>query len=139
MLKHLMAAISKIGTGLLYGIGIGITAGAIMHFITENMMSSAWNDEALKKVHIIKHEKVQRDDQALVLGTVKNDSKDAVRIISIEVDLFDASGNFVEQCSESIRGSLSPGEERNFKVTCGGCKGKPTVQHSTYKVRVNGL
>jgi hypothetical protein len=139
LLKHLLTALSRVGTGLLYGIGIGITGGAMMYFVTERMASSMWNDAALKNVRITKHEKVERHDQTLVLGTVTNDSEEAVRLLNVEVDLFDASGKFVEQCSESLRGSLAGGEERNFKVTCSGCKDKPVVQHSTYKVRLNGV
>ncbi|WP_284620800.1 FxLYD domain-containing protein [Aquabacterium humicola] len=139
MLKHLYAALSKIGTGLLYGIGIGITGVALMYFVSEHMMASVWNQTSTKNLQIVKHEKVEREDQTLVLGTVRNDTTEAIRFANVEVDLFDSAGKFVEQCSHVLNGSVSPGEERNFKVVCGGCKDKPTVQHSTYKVRVAGM
>lgn len=129
----------KIGLGFLYGIGFGISAGAIYHFVSENMMASAWNDAAVQKVIVTKHEKVKRGESVHVLGTIENQGTDSVRIINVQVDLFDKNGKFVEQCAEYIKGSIRAGESVNFKATCSGCKDKPVVEHETYKVRVTGM
>lgn len=138
-MKIMSSVAEKIGLGFLYGIGFGISVGAIYYFISERMMASVWNDAAVQKVVVTKHEKVKRDESFVILGTVENQSTDTVRLINVEVDLFDRDGKFVEQCAEYIRGTIRGGESRNFKVTCGGCKGKPVVEHETYKVRIAGM
>ena len=139
MIQMLKGALRKIGAGLLYGIGIGVSVGAIMHFISEKMAASVWNDAALEKVTITKHEEVRRNDDVFILGTVENQRAEAVRTLSIQVDLFDKDGKFVDQCSEYLRGALKPAESRNFKVSCGGCKKRPVITHESYKIRVIGL
>ena len=139
MLQLIKNALNKIGAGLLYGIGIGVSAGLIMYVISDKMWASAWNDAALEKVVVSKHEEVKRDQALFILGTVENRGTETVRMPNVEVDLFDKNGKFVEQCSEYIKGGLKPGESRNFKVSCGGCKERPPVEHASYKVRVIGL
>jgi hypothetical protein len=137
--EMLKSALQKIGVGLLYGIGIGASFGAITVFMTEQMTASMWNDAALEKVVVAKHEEVRRDETVFILGTVENRSAEAVRAMSIQIDLFDKDGKFVDQCSEYLRGALKPGESRNFKVSCGACKDRPSVSHASYKVRVIGM
>ena len=132
------SALEKVGTGLLYGLGFGITAGAIYYFVSERMMASVWNDKALDQVVITKHEEVRAKELVEVLGTVENKSADTTRGLTIQVDLFDKTGRFVDQCQQYLSGGLRAGESRNFKVTCGG-KEKPVAEHETYKVLVNGM
>jgi len=137
--EMLKSALQKIGIGLLYGVGIGASFGAITYFMTEQMTASMWNDAALENVIVAQHEEVKRDEAVFILGTVENRSAAAVRAVSIQVDLFDQDGKFVDQCSEYLRGALKPAESRNFKVSCGGCKDRPAVAHASYKVRVIGM
>lgn len=139
MIELLKSAAAKIVVGLLYGIGIGISVGAITYVMSERMTASFLDGANLEKVVIAKHEKVNRNGAVFVLGTIENRAPEAVRAISVQVDLFDRDGKFVDQCSEYLRGSLKPGESRNFKVACGGCKERPVVEHATYKIRVIGL
>lgn len=129
----------KIGLGLLYGIGFGISAGAIFYFVSERMMAAVWHDEDIAKVVITKHEKIKRGDSIFVLGTVENQGTNSVRLLNVQVDLFDKNGKFVEQCTEYIKGSIRAGESVNFKVTCKGCKDKPVVEHDSYKVRIMSM
>ena len=97
------------------------------------------NGSALEKVVISQHEKVIRNQTLLILGTMENKGEDVVRVPQVEVDLFDKDGKFVDQCSEYIKGSLKPGESRNFKILCSDGKGHPPVEHASYKVRITGL
>lgn len=129
----------KIGEGMLFGIGFGLVVGFIYYYISNQMMISMWNDHALEQVVITKHEKVKRNETVLVLGSVENQGSDPVRTMTIQVDLLDTNGKFVEQCSTYLTGTLKAGEIRNFKVSCGGCKDNPIVQHESYKVYVVGL
>lgn len=139
MIRLLKDALQKIGVGLLYGIGIGIAVSAITYFMTEKMTASFMNEAALEKIVITRHEKVRRDEAVLILGTLENKASESVRAVSVQVDLFDKDGKFVDQCSEYLRGALKSGESRNFKVSCGGCKDRPVVAHESYKVRVTGM
>ena len=138
-MKLVSSAAQKIGLGFLYGIGFGISAGVIYYFISEKMMASVWNETVIEKVVVTKHEKVKRGESVLVLGTVENQGTDSVRILNVQVDLFDKNGKFVEQCTEYLKGTLAAGASRNFKVSCSGCKDKPVVEHETYKVQVAGM
>ena len=133
----LRSALDKIGTGFLYGIGFGVSVGAIYYFITERMMNAVWLDVASEKVVITKHEKLNRDSLVLVLGAVENQGTEPARALNIQVDLFDKTGKFVDQCTQYLPGTLRAGESRNFKVSCGG-KDKPVVEHETYKIRIGG-
>ena len=113
-----------------------MAAGLIMGFISEKMTASIWNDAALGKVAITKHEEVVRDNTAIILGTVENHSTKIFRVLTVQVDLFDKNGRFVDQCKDHPSGAFKPGESRNLKVSCWSNKDKSTVQHETYKVRV---
>ena len=139
MLQHIKYGLLKIGAGLLYGIGIGISMTAITWYMTESMTASFMNEGALENVVITKHEEVTRDGALYVLGTVENRAAESVRVVNVQVDLFDKDGKFVDQCSEYLKGTLKAGESRNFKVSCRGCKQRPAVAHASYKVKVNGM
>lgn len=139
MFSILKSALLKVGVGLLYGVGIGISAGYVLYVISENMTSSIWNDEALDSVVVLEHEEVRRDGAVLFLGTIENRGSEKVRSASVEIDLFDEEGKFVEQCSQYFRGALRAMEQRHFKVSCGGCEDRQVVEHASYKVRVRGL
>ncbi len=136
-MSYVRAAFGKIGSGLLYGIGFGIPVGAIYYFITEKQMDSVWGEQAADKVVVTHHEKASRGETISVLGTVENRGTQPARILNIQVDLYDKSGKFVDQCQEYVRGTLYAGESRNFKVSCG-TKEEPIVEHKTYEVRVSG-
>jgi hypothetical protein len=137
-MSYLRSALRKIGSGLLFGIGFGISAGSIFYVASEIQMDqvkkSTWNEEAGDRVVITNHEKVTRDGSVSVLGAVENRGEDLARGLVIQVDLFDKSGKFVDQCEEYMRGTVRAGESRNFKVAC-----KSAVEHETYKVRVAGV
>ena len=132
----------RIANGLLFGIGFGIAAGLIYYFISESMsekmMKSFWNEAAVEKVVVTSHEEVKRDDVIYILGTLENRSGESVRSTSVQVDLFDKAGKFVDQCSGHLGSSLKPDEPRNFKVACGS-KDKPVAEHASYKLRVLGM
>lgn len=38
------------------------------------------------------------------------------------VELFDKDGRFVDKCSSYLDGAISPGQTRNFKVSCSACR-----------------
>jgi hypothetical protein len=135
--RVLRESLAKVGSGLLYGVGFGISVGAIYYFITEKQMESFW-DRGVENVVVKAHEKVARDSSVVVLGTLENQGTESVRTMHIQVDLFDKNEKFVDQCHTYLTDVLKAGETRNFKVSCGDRK-TPVVDHATYKVRVGGM
>jgi hypothetical protein len=132
----------RIANGILFGVGFGIAAGLIYYFISvamsEKMMKSMWNEAGVEKLVITSQDEVKRDDGNYILGTIENRGGESVRMASLQADLFDQAGKFVDQCSGYMGSSLKAGEVRNFKVTCGG-KDKPVAEHASYKLRVVGM
>ena len=90
-------------------------------------------EEALK---ILDHRERTLDFGVDITGTLENTSDRTWSGISIEVELFDAGGQFVDECSDYLSGGLDPGERENFKVRCGGCKDSPLPAYSNYTIRV---
>jgi hypothetical protein len=136
--------------GLLFGLGFAISASIVVaaaffvipwgeHAAEE---STAMADEMMEEfrsvdgIKILTHEKLVRGDDVVVLGRIKNEGKTTKSNYALEVELFDKNDKFVELCRESYFGSIRPGEERNFKVTCGGCQQKPVPEHASYKIRI---
>ena len=88
-------------------------------------------------VKVLNHEEAIRGDEVVILGRLKNEGQTTARNFAIEVELFDKDKKFVDACRESFYTSnVKPGEERNFKVSCGGCRARPVAPHASYTVRV---
>ena len=94
------------------------------------------SSNSVDDLHVLSHSKVIRGDDVIVLGRIKNDGNSTKTSYALEVELFDQKGQFVDLCRESYYGAIKSGEERNFKVSCGGCRDKPIPEHATYKIRV---
>src|SRR5688500_9282458 len=137
--------------GLVFGAGFMISAvlmGAISMFAlpwdgwfsTQTAQIMEESKKALSSadgVRVVAHEKILRGDEVVVLGTLKNDAKSTARGFSIEVELFDKDRKFVDVCRESFFGStIAPGEARNFKVSCNGCRNRPIPEHASYTVHL---
>ena len=129
--------LKKIGAGLLLGIGAGISAGLIMTVLSMKMTESLWIDaETLKQLSITKDHEVNRNGITVILGNIKNNSDETIRMLKLKVDLFDENGSFVEQCNEYIS-DLHSGKQTNFKVSCKSCDSNKTVEHTSYKIYVD--
>ncbi|MFZ5876470.1 MAG: FxLYD domain-containing protein [Nitrospirota bacterium] len=140
MAELLKLALKRIGIGLLYGIGFGVSAGLIIEYISQSQVASLFDDEpALDQVVITEHDEVTRDGRTFILGTLENRGLEPVRRAYIKVDLFDKDGRFVDLCPRFPVGHLRPGETMHFKAPCGGSEDKPVVAHQSYKVYVDGL
>jgi hypothetical protein len=136
--------------GLIFGFGFAIAIGIVAvvsfffipwgeHAAGESaMMAEEMMEEfrSVEEVKILEHEKLIRGDDVVVLGRIKNEGETTKSNYALEVELFDKDKKFVELCRESYFGSIRPGEERNFKVTCGGCQQKPVPEHTSYAIRI---
>jgi hypothetical protein len=137
--------------GLIFGSGFTVAAvvlAAIALFVlpwdrgfasqTSHIMEESTKAfSSAEGVKVLNHEKAVRGDEIVVIGKLKNEGQATARNFSIEVELFDKEKKFVDVCRESFYSTtIKPGEERNFKVTCGGCRNRPVPAHASYTVRV---
>lgn len=90
-----------------------------------------------KKIEIGKYEDKSKDGQLLILGTITNKGDKPASSIQLEVELFDAEGKFVYECSEYISRKLVPGDTENFQVKCG-CNTSPIPEYKSVDIRVVG-
>lgn len=73
-----------------------------------------------------------------VLGKLQNEGTIIWESVQLEVELFDSSGNFVDECSEYMNGAISPGGIENFKVSCGRCDKNPLPEFKEYTIKIRG-
>lgn len=85
---------------------------------------------------IVNHRERRIGDKLEVIGTFENSGDTTWSSVNIEVELFNDKGEFVDECTEYVRGSFAPGASENFKVSCGGCKEHPLPDFATYTIRI---
>jgi hypothetical protein len=137
--------------GLIFGTGFTLAAVALVAvalFVvpwnkgvasqtTGLMEESSKAFSATEGIKILKHERSMRGDEVVVTGQLKNEGQLTARNFTLEVELFDKNKKFVDVCREAYySATVKPGETRNFKVSCGGCRNRPTPAHETYTIRV---
>jgi hypothetical protein len=138
MKETMLSALSKIGTGVLYGIGFGLSVSMMFYVVDIGMKSLSIDDRIADTVIVTKSEETKLPDTDFILGTVENHGARPQRFVRIAADLYDKQGKFVYQYNERLPGTLNPGESRNFKVECSCAKGKMPKEHETYKLVVTG-
>lgn len=85
---------------------------------------------------IMSHRPIRRENNLEIVGVVENNGTDTWQSISIEVELFDSEGNFMDECSEYISSALAPKQSENFKVSCGGCEKRPLAEFDRYEIAI---
>lgn len=91
------------------------------------------SDSGLK---IVNHREQRVGEKLEVLGAFENGGTNTWTSVTIEVELFDDKGEFVDECTKYVRGSFVPGTSENFKVNCGGCEEHPLPNFDSYTVRI---
>lgn len=129
--------LEKIGTGLLYGIGIGISAGILntlisQYFWVKNIMEG---NDASNKLVITEHRDIHRNNNVYIFGTMKNKTNETVRSFRLEADFYDTNGTFIEKCEQYIT-TFPPTKTYNFKISCDSCKSEKLFDYQSYKVYV---
>lgn len=138
----LKAALAKVAHGLLIGIGFAVAMGGLLYGYTKWQMkefeestgglSGMFKEYTPEAGLSIKEHRPQRtQDNSAFLGTILNSGQDAWENVEVLVELFDKEGTFLDKCSSYMDGSISPGQTRNFKVSCSGCRddSQPVVYH----------
>ena len=142
MIKTVFA---KIGSGFLTGIGFAVAFMGLAYgyeiWETSNRpdRSGEWGYKKYKTDSglTIKDQRPQKQAQnTSFIGTIQNEGKDTWESVQIVAELFDKDGQFVDKCSSYESGRIAPGQNRNFKVSCGGCRDESVAPYDHYTVSI---
>jgi hypothetical protein len=126
------AALAKIAHGLLVGIGFAVALGVLMYVYSTWQMRQfeeksddifGFKQYGADAGLVIKEHRPQRaENNTAFLGVMGNNGEDTWERVEVLVELFAQDGAFVDKCSSYMDGLIVPGQERNFKVSCSGCR-----------------
>lgn len=88
------------------------------------------------QVRVASHRVERRHGDVIVLGVLHNDADTTVRSVRIEAAYYDAAGKLVDLCGWYVAPALAPGEDKPFKVSCGGTPERPSPDSATVKLRI---
>jgi len=88
------------------------------------------------EVRVASHRVERRNGDTVVLGTLHNDADANVGSVRVEAAYYDASGRLVDVCGWYVAQRLAPGEDKPFKISCGGTPEKPTPESASVKLRL---
>ncbi len=129
----LKAVLAKIAHGLLVGIGFGVALGGAMYGYTmwqmkefenknRDMMGMFKEYTPNAGLSITEHRPQNPTANDAFIGSLANNGKDTWERVELLAEMFGKDGAFVDKCSSYLDGSLAPGQTRNFKVSCSGCR-----------------
>ncbi len=95
-------------------------------------MPKEYSEESGLKLHSHKLNKGKRNLD--ILGRVKNTDSETWRSVKVEAEYFNKQNEFVDIKSDYISGTISAGEERNFKISFYGKSEDPCYDHYTVKI-----
>jgi len=78
----------------------------------------------------------RRNGDSVVIGVLHNGSSSIVRSVRVEAMHHDAAGRLVDVCGWYIGTSIDPGEDKAFKVSCGGTPERPSPESATVRLRL---
>jgi hypothetical protein len=87
-------------------------------------------------VRVASHRVERRNGDTIVLGTLRNEGEAPVSSVRVEAAHYDAGGRLVDLCGWYIAPRLAPGEDKPFKVACGGTPDRPSPESASVKLRV---
>lgn len=89
-----------------------------------------------QRVRVASHRVVRRHGDAIVLGVLRNDADGRVGSARVEAAYYDAEGRLVDLCGWYVAPSLEAGEEKPFKITCGGQPERPSPESASVRFRI---
>lgn len=127
--------------GFTSGLGFGI--GLLVIILAWEWIDTYRNSPELKEFSekanvVVKSHRVAKDKCCLaVIGELENKGTTTWRYVNVRVEFFDDKGQFVHSCSEQLDGLLTPGQVRNYKVTCYERQNHPLPEFKKYSVIVD--
>ena len=87
-------------------------------------------------VRVASHRVERRHGDTVVLGVLRNDGEATVGSVRVEAAHFDAGGRLVDVCGWYVASKLAPGEDKPFKIACGGTPERPAPESAAVKLRL---
>ena len=82
-------------------------------------------------------EKMNKEDDGWVfLGILENNGSDEWESVTIQVEVFDEKGDFVDEVDAYVEGAITPGSVHNFKVAMYSCGGDAQINFADFTVAV---
>lgn len=146
--------LKKILGGFGLGLGFAVAAVGVLYISSDLMMDKMVEDAATgteermsesfgyKKfdedsgLGIKSHKERKIENGVEFLAEIENVGETTWSSVSIEVELFDDQNQFIDECSDYIRGNLAPQQIKNTKIKCGGCENNPLPVYSSYTIKV---
>ena len=72
------------------------------------------------------------------LGALTNSGEHSWDNATVQIELFDEEGNFMDEADGYIQGAIAPGTTHNFKVTFHNCDEEREIAFSDFKIAVTG-
>jgi hypothetical protein len=82
------------------------------------------------------HRMERRHGDNVVLGVLHNDGDAMARSVRVEAAYYDAGGRLVDVCGWYVAPALAAGEDKPFKVSCGGTPERPAPESASVKLRI---
>jgi len=117
--------------GLSIELGGTLSAKAPMRAAVPTLALPAAGD-----VRVASHRVERRHGDTVVLGMLRNDGEAPVPSVRVEAAHYDAGGRLIDLCGWYIAPKLAPGEDKPFKIACGGTPERPSPESASVKLRV---
>ncbi|CAG1002100.1 hypothetical protein BURK1_02940 [Burkholderiales bacterium] len=114
----------------------GELSGAVATRASARPAATAQASAAAARVRVTSHRVERRHGDAIVLGVLHNESDVRVGSVRVEAAHYDAAGLLVDLCGWYIAPSLAPGEDKPFKVSCGGTPERPSPEGASVRLRI---
>ena len=88
------------------------------------------------EARVASHRVERRNGDTVVLGMLRNDGDAVIGSVRVEAAYFDGSGRLVDVCGWYVAPRLAPGEEKPFKVSCGGTPERPAPESASVRLRL---
>lgn len=132
--------------GIGFSIPLTIFTYAPMYFM-EGLMLMDFNEEYDDYVEfsqtesgleatITKNNKIENG--WVFLGTLKNAGDHEWKSATVQIELFNEEGGFIDESDGYIQGAIDPGTDHHFKVTFHSCDEEKEIVFSDFKISVTG-
>lgn len=85
---------------------------------------------------VVSHRVERRHGDNVVIGVLRNDSGASVRSVRVEASFHDGGGRLVDLCGWYVGTMIAPGEDKAFKISCGGTPDRPSPDAAAVRLRL---
>ena len=137
---------SRLIQGLIIGVGVVISMVILLGILWAYWMfpgnsdwenADEWQEYSSESQLLISNSRrVIRNDELVILGSLENKGKHSWDDISVEVEIFDDEGIFLDECTHLIENTCIPNATENFKMICASCKDIDASSIASHTIRI---